>query len=185
MANTPPPFWDDDAPPRKPKKKRPWLRWLLEALVIVAIIVGVRTWQQRGMLEGEAPDFTRTALSGETIRLDDYRGKPVMLHFWASWCPMCELEQSSISALSKDRKVITIAFQSGGAEEVQRYMERKGISDWVTLVDEDGSLSQQYGVKGVPTSYILDAEGIIRFREVGLTSGWGLRLRLWLADWLV
>ncbi len=166
-------------------KKRRWLRWLLEALVIVVIIVGVRTWQQRGMLEGEAPDFERTALSGEVIHLDDYRGQPVMLHFWASWCPMCELEQSSISGIAKDWKVITVAFQSGGTEEVQRYMERKAITEWVTIVDEDGSLSGQYGIKGVPTSYVLDEEGVIRFREVGLTSGWGLRLRLWLADWLV
>ncbi len=166
-------------------KKRPWLRWALEALVILAIIFGVRAWQQRGMLDGEAPDFERTALNGDVIHLDNYRGKPVLLHFWASWCPMCELEQGSISGIAKDWKVITIAFQSGGAEEVQRYMEREKITEWVTIVDEDGSLSGQYGIKGVPTSYVLDEEGIIRFREVGLTSGWGLRLRLWMADWLV
>lgn len=166
-------------------KKRRWLRWSLEALIILAIIFGVRTWQQHGMLEGEAPDFERTALSGAVIHLDDYRGQPVLLHFWASWCPMCELEQGSISSIAKDWKVITVAFQSGGEEEVQRYMERKNITEWVTIVDADGSLSGQYGIKGVPTSYVLDEEGVIRFREVGLTSGWGLRLRLWMADWLV
>jgi hypothetical protein len=61
-------------------------------------------------------------------------------------------------------------------------MERKGITEWVTVVDEDGKLAEQYGIHGVPTSYVLDGEGNIRFREVGLTSGWGLRLRLWLAE---
>lgn len=176
---------DDVGHDEETPKKRRWLRWLLEGLVILAIIVGIRTWQHRGMLDGEAPDFERIALSGETIRLDDYRGKPVLLHFWASWCPMCELEQGGITDISKDWKVITIAFQSGGEEETQRYLERKGITDWVTVVDEDGSLSGQYGIRGVPSSYVLDEEGIIRFREVGLTSEWGLRLRLWLADWLV
>ena len=169
----------------KQPTKRPWLRWLLEGIIILAIIFGLRTWQQRTMLVGEAPDFERPTLSGEILRLDNYRGKPVLLHFWASWCPLCELEQGSITTLAKDWKVITVAFQSGGKEEVQRYMERKGITDWVTIVDEDGSLAAQYGINGVPSNYVLDEEGMIRFREVGLSSGWGLRLRLWLADWLV
>lgn len=172
---------DSDAP----GKRRRWLRWLLEGLIIFAIIFGLRTWQQRGMLEGEAPDFERVSLNGGGIHLDDYRGQPILLHFWASWCPMCELEQDSITAISKDWKVITVAFQSGGKDEVQRYLERKKLTGWITVVDEDGSLAAQYGIRGVPTSYVLDAEGSIRFREVGLTSGWGLRLRLWLADLLV
>ncbi|MEZ5479684.1 MAG: hypothetical protein R3E95_20065 [Thiolinea sp.] len=52
-------------------------------------------------------------------------------------------------------------------------MERKGIDNWVTIVDNEGELASQYGVIGVPTSYIIDKNGAIRFREVGLTSGWG------------
>ena len=166
-------------------KKRPWLRWLLETVIIVSLIFGFRAWQHRGLVEGEAPDFERTALNGEVIHLDNYRGKPVLLHFWASWCPICELEQGSITAISKDWKVITVAFQSGGKEEVQRYMERNGITDWVTIVDEDGTLTSKYGIHAVPTTYVLDAEGTIQFRESGITTGWGLRLRLWLANWLV
>lgn len=168
----------------EPKKRR-WVRWLVEFLVIMLIIFAIRAWQHRGMLDGEAPDFEHKALSGANIHLDNYRGKPVLLHFWASWCPMCEMEQGSISAISKDWPVITVAFQSGGEDDVERYMERKDITSWTTIVDEDGSLAEKFGIHGVPTSYVLDAEGTIRFREVGLTSGWGLRIRLWLADLLV
>ncbi|QTR50052.1 protein disulfide oxidoreductase [Candidatus Thiothrix anitrata] len=164
------------------RKPRRWLRWTIEILVIVAIIFGVRAYQQRDMIDGIAPNFERGSLNGSVVRLSDYQGKPHLLHFWASWCPMCEFEQGSISAIAKDHPIITVAFQSGNSEEVQRYMERKEITEWITVVDEDGKLSEQYGIHGVPTTYVLDAQGNIRFREVGLTSGWGLRLRLWLTD---
>lgn len=168
----------------KPRKHR-WIRWLIDIAIIMAVIFAVRAWQQHGMQDGEAPDFEYATLNGETIHLDNYRGQPVLLHFWASWCPMCELEQGSISAISKDWKVITVAFQSGGVDEVERYMERKEITSWTTIVDESGELAGKYGVRGVPASYVIDAEGTIRFREVGITSGWGLRIRLWLASLLV
>lgn len=165
----------------QPKKRR-WLRWVIEAMLIMALIIGVRTWQQRGMLAGEAPNFEQITLAGKTVQLTDYRGKPVLLHFWATWCPMCALEQDSVSALAKDWPVLTVAFQSGDKEEVQRFITKQQLQAWNVIVDEDGKLATQFGVHGVPTSYILDAKGKIRFREVGLTSSWGLRLRLWLAS---
>lgn len=161
--------------------RRRWVRWVVELAVIAAIIFGVRAWQQRGMVEGVAPDFERITLNGAPLKLADYRGKPLLLHFWADWCPMCEFEQSSISGIAEDYPVVTVAFQSGDADAVKAYTERKGIAHWTTIVDEDGTLSEQYGIHGVPTSYVLDAHGNIRFREVGLTSGWGLRIRLWWA----
>lgn len=186
MDNSPPPpIWDDEPAPAKPKRKRPWLRWLAELGIFLLIISAIFAWKKQGMREGEAPDFTRQTLSGEQLRLDDLRGKPVLLYFWASWCPVCELQQGNISAIHQDWPVVTVAFQSGGITEVERYMEREGIMAWRTIVDEDGTLGQLYGVQGVPALFVVDEEGTIRFREVGWTSEWGLRLRLWLADWLV
>jgi len=166
----------------KPRKKRPWLRWSIELLIIVALIAGIRMWQQRSLVDGVAPDFSREALDGQVVQLADYKGKPAMLHFWATWCPMCELEQGGISKIANDWPVVTVAYQSGDKEEVQRYIERNKLENWTVIVDESGELSQQYGVKGVPTNYILDAESNIRFREVGLSSSWGLRFRLWLSE---
>lgn len=167
----------------KPQRRR-WVRWLLEAGVFIIIIFAFRAWQHRGMADGVASDFEREALSGGAVHLADYRGKPLLLHFWASWCPMCALEQGSITDIAEENQVVTIAFQSGSAEEVKRYVEREQLTDWVTVVDEDGKLAALYGVHGVPTTYVLDADGVIRFREVGITSEWGLRARLWLAGLL-
>lgn len=165
----------------QPKKRR-WLRWLIELILIILLIVGVRAWQQRGMLSGQAPGFEQITLNGKAVQLSHYRGSPVLLHFWATWCPMCALEQDSISALQQDWQVITVAFQSGDKEEVKRFIDKHQLNQWDVIVDEDGKLSQQFGIQGVPTSYVIDAKGKIRFREVGLTTGWGLRLRLWLAN---
>lgn len=165
------------------KRSRPWVKWGIEITIVLALIFGIRAWQQRTLIVGEAPIFNEVGLKGEEVALIDYRGKPMLLHFWASWCPICEIEQGSISkVVEQGWPMVTVAYSSGEAEEVKRYMERKGISNWVTIVDNDGELARQYGVIGVPTSYILDNEGSIRFREVGPSSSWGLRLRLWWAD---
>ncbi|MEZ5534646.1 MAG: redoxin domain-containing protein [Thiolinea sp.] len=164
------------------RKKRRWLVWLFELMIIVAIVLAIRTYQQRTLISGEAPVFDEVTLQGEQISLENYQGRPVMLHFWASWCGTCEFEQNSISGLGKDWPLVTVAYSSGEAEEVRRYMERKGIDNWTTIVDNDGELAQEYGVIAVPTSYVLDKAGQIRFREVGLSSGWGLRLRMWFTE---
>ena len=155
---------------------------MLEIIILLAIVFAVRAWYQRTLVSGEAPDFDEITLQNEQIMLADYRGKPLMLHFWASWCATCEFEQDSISRIHADWPVVTVAFSSGETEEVSRYVERKGIGQWSTIVDSNGELTGQYGVMAVPTTFIIDGKGVIRFKEVGLTSGWGLRFRLWLTE---
>lgn len=169
--------------PSKPvKKKRRWLRLLIEALIIIAIIFAIRGWQQKDLVTGIAPPFQSVMLDGKTVNLIDYNGKPLLLHFWASWCPFCKFEESSINNIQKDWSVLTVAFQSGDKTEVVKHMKERQIDSWPTIVDQDSRLAELFGVKGVPTSYIIDGNGNIRFTEVGLTSGWGLRARLWWAD---
>lgn len=168
------------APAKRPRR---WVKWGIELAIVLALIFGLRAWQQRTLIVGEAPAFNEIDLKGQEISLAAYRGKPLLLHFWASWCPICEIEQSGISKVVESGwPMVTVAYSSGEAEEVKRYMERKGINNWVTIVDNDGELARQYGVVGVPTSYVLDDEGNISFREVGASTSWGLRLRLWFAE---
>lgn len=164
------------------KKKRRWLRLMLEILIIVALVFAIRMWQQKELVSGVSPDFQSVMLTGETVALENYRGKPLVLHFWASWCPFCKFEESSLSSLKEDWQVLTVAYQSGDKAEVMKHMKERNIEDWPTVVDADSHLADLFGVKGVPTTYILDGDGNIRFTEVGLTSGWGLKARLWWAD---
>ena len=164
------------------KKKRKWLRLSLEVVIIVAIIFGIRVWQQKDLVSGVSPSFQSVKLDGTTVNLEDYNGKPLLLHFWASWCPFCKLEEGSITKIQKDWPVLTVAYQSGDKEEVLKHLQERNIQAWPVIIDQDSRLAELFGVKGVPTSYIIDGNGNIRFTEVGLTSGWGLRTRLWWAD---
>lgn len=159
---------------------RRWLLLAAEILVLLVILFGIRAWTQRDLVGGAAPGFQSQLLGGEQVSLTDYRGRPLLLHFWASWCRVCRLEQGAIRAVAQDWPVLTVAMHSGDAGSVRRYLTEQGLS-WATIVDEEGVLARRYGVRGVPTSFVLDPNGEIRFREVGYTTAWGLRARLWLA----
>lgn len=162
-------------------KKRKWLRIFFEVVIIAALIFGIRAWQHKDMASGSAPPFQSVLIDGKTVNLEDYRGEPLLLHFWAEWCPFCKLEENTITGLQDDWQVLTVAYQSGDKEEVQKHMKKQEIESWPTIIDQDSRLADSYGVKGVPTSLVLDGNGNIRFTEIGLTSSWGLRARLWWA----
>jgi thiol-disulfide isomerase/thioredoxin len=160
-------------------RKRRWLRLGIELAVIVALVLGVRAYMQRDVAQGLSPPIDAVLLGGEPISLADLRGEPVLVHFWASWCRICRLEEASIAAIARDHQVVTVAMQSGGADAVQHYLDERGV-DIPVVVDEFGVLAQRWGVRAVPTSFILDREGAIRHVEVGFTTETGLRARLWL-----
>jgi thiol-disulfide isomerase/thioredoxin len=162
----------------RPRHK--WQRVLLEILIMLALVLGVRAYMQIGTASGPAPALTEVMLDGHPVSLAGLRGEPVLVHFWASWCPICRAEEGNIAAVARHHRVLTVAMQSGDAAAVRRYMQERG---WQvpTIVDASGALARTYGVRGTPTSFIIDGQGQIRFVEIGYTTEWGLRARLWLA----
>ena len=161
--------------------RRRVLRHAVEVVVVLAIILGVRAWQQQGVVSGPAPELAGVLLNGkEHFSLAAMHGQPVLVHFWATWCPVCRAEQGSIEALAKEYPVITVAMQSGGAEAVIAHLTKEALS-FPVLNDPDGTIAAQWGARVVPTSFVVDGAGRIRFVEVGYTTGIGLRARLWLA----
>ena len=161
-------------------KHRRWLIWGAEILFFVVLFFAVKAWVQRDMISGEAPPLAGVDLHGQEVSLADYRGQTVLVHFWATWCRICRLEQGSIESLSRSWPVLTVATQSGWADEVAEHMAENGLTHTVIL-DPDGALAARYGVRGVPSSFVVDGNGEIRFRESGFTTNWGLRARLWMA----
>jgi thiol-disulfide isomerase/thioredoxin len=165
----------------KISRAKKWRGYAINVLVIMTLIVGIRAWQQRDMISGAAPVLHGETLAGLPYILPAHPGKPVLVHFWATWCPICRAEQDSIAAIARDHAdVITVAMQSGGTEEVSLHMREQGL-DFPVVNDPDGRLSSAWGVHAVPASFIISPDGRISFVEVGYTTGIGLRLRLWLA----
>lgn len=157
------------------------VQFLLWVLVFALVYFGAQQYQKRNLVSGTVPDYSAPMLQGAYFDSRDIDGKPYVLHFWASWCPICRFEQNTIQALSRDHQVISVAMQSGSREEVRAYMQEQGL-DFMTLLDEEGRLASRFGIRGVPTTLLINRKGEIAFREVGYTTEWGLRLRLWLME---
>lgn len=161
------------------RSKKVW-RWLRDLALLVVVFLAIRAYQQRDLPRGAAPALSGVALRGREVSLEDYRGRPVLLHFWATWCGVCRAEQSSIDAIARTLPVLSVASRSGGASEVRAYVQQHGVVPSVVL-DASGALARRYGVHAYPTTFVLDAEGEIQFREVGYTTELGLRARMWFA----
>ena len=167
----------------KPSLKERAVSIFKNIIFFLVIFLILQTFMQRNMAKGIAPTFDTTSINGKSIDLDGYQGKPLLLHFWASWCPKCKFEEGTISDMNNDRdQVMTVAFQSGGANDVKQFLMKRNTQEWPVIVDQDGSLAEKYGVTGVPATFFIDSKGIIRFKTMGLTSQWGMKVRMWLTS---
>lgn len=152
-----------------------WRKLVLEFLVIVLLFFGIRYYQHQEILQGEALVIEGTLLNGAQLDWSAYQGKPLLIHFWATWCSICRFEEQSIQSISKDYNVLSIASWS---DDTRDYMLKQGLS-FTTLEDINGEWAIRYGVKAVPASFMVNSEGNIEFIETGYSSEIGLRLRLW------
>lgn len=159
-----------------------WVQNLLWFAAMLAIFLVLRPYMQGEVAEGKAPNFVAASLTGKQIDLKNVQQKPVLIHFWATWCPICEVELEGIEEISKDYQVIKIATSSGSREELLNYAKTNNMNPDNIVNDQNGSLMKLYGAKAVPASFILDQKGNIQFIEVGFTTTLGLRLRLWSLD---
>ena len=118
----------------------------------------------------EAPVFTLRAPDGSIHSLKDYRGKVVLLNFWATWCPPCRREMPSIEALwrgVKELGVIVLGVHVGPSMEAARvYAQRSGLT-FPVLVDDTKEVSYHYGVRSMPTTVIVGPEGHVEYVAFG------------------
>lgn len=163
------------------KRRKPrWRGWLRDGLLVLAVIVAVQWWQSRDLVHGQAPPLVGLLVDGSAYQLDAGSG-PTLVHFWATWCPVCRLEQDGIDDLADDYPVISIATTSGTPEELAAYLAEHAL-DMPVLMDESGELARAWGVSGVPATFLVDRAGRIAHAGVGYAPAIGWRLRMWWAD---
>lgn len=128
-------------------------------------------------------DLNKDSLEIKSFKLIDNRtydiltNKPIIVYFWATWCPTCKFEAANIEKISKDYEVITIAVQSGTKKEIENYLKENSLT-FKVVNDKDGTLSKKFNIKAFPTTFIYDKDKNLRFTEVGYTTTAGLYSRM-------
>ncbi|MGB0468827.1 MAG: protein disulfide oxidoreductase [Pontibacterium sp.] len=166
-----------------------WFSQVITLLLIVVVITAVSLYQQRNMASDFAPELVAVTLSGERYDLSEqYKQGPVLVYFWGSWCGICSLTSPAISDIAQDvagsgSSVLTVALSSGDSHEVQAYLDKHNYS-FTTLNDNTGEISRRWGVAVTPSIFYLNTKGKIVLVSSGLSSEWGMRIKLWLARFL-
>jgi len=123
-----------------------------------------------------APDFTLSTLDGAEVTLSDLRGKPVLINFWASWCPPCRLEMPELIRIYEAHKDedfvilgVDLTFQDAIAD-VEAFVEEFNMT-FPVLLDKTGEVGRSYRLLGIPMSVFIDRQGIIRRIHIGAMTG--------------
>jgi cytochrome c biogenesis protein CcmG, thiol:disulfide interchange protein DsbE len=149
---------------------------LLSVFIIIAFITVSSVFAQNIKEGSAAPDFTLTLSTGKQIKLSDYKGKAVLLHFWATWCPPCRAELPEMNKLAekitteKDAELSFLAVCVSDEEKSRAAFMKKNNFTFTGGVDKDGSVARKYEVQGIPTSILISADGKIEKIQVGAMS---------------
>ena len=135
-------------------------------------------------LEGKpAPDFSLRSLEGVAVSLEALRGKPVLLDFWATWCPPCVKALPHIQAIHQEFEasgLVVLGINSEPPDKPRSFLRTNGYT-FTTLTDQGGRTGAAYGVRGIPTTLVIDSDGIVRSHTVGYKTEAELRQALTLA----
>lgn len=127
-----------------------------------------------GTVNKAAPAFTLQTLDGTPVSLEQYKGKVVVLNFWASWCVPCKEENPALTDMweryrGTDVVLLGIVFQDS-RDAARAYSARLGNS-WPSAFDDTGRVALSYGVFGPPETYFIGPDGIIAGRHIGPIDG--------------
>lgn len=149
----------------------------LFGFLVIALIAG---WALFGMLDGQrsdnqlpsallnkpAPSTILPDLDSQQIDLSQFKGHPILVNYFASWCAPCRAEAPALALLSKRIKIVGIAYKDRN-EDTQKFLTEYGNPFGAVLVDKDGMAAISWGVYGVPETFVLDSSGTVLLRHAG------------------
>ncbi len=152
---------------------------LLTLILLIVILTPVTEldaelfspWVIERLVGKEVPEFTAKDLSGNNVTLSSFKGRPILLNFWATWCPNCRDERPYLNFLYreyKDRGLVIIAVSTDKSlQKLKEYMEREPVN-FIVLHDDSNKAAESYGVYSLPTSFLIDRRGIIKHKFIEL-----------------
>jgi len=153
-------------------------KWILGAIAVAAVgfflfVLFAKEGSRNKIINvgDSAPEFRLSSLDGKEVSLSDLRGKVVLVHFWATWCPPCVEEMPMLDKLNrefagKDFEILAVSVDQNGAAAVQRFMEKNKLNLPV-LLDPKSSIAGRYGTFKFPETYVLDRTGVVRYKVIG------------------
>jgi cytochrome c biogenesis protein CcmG/thiol:disulfide interchange protein DsbE len=155
-------------------------RWLpLAVFAALAVLLAAGVWMSRKpdrdalpspLIGKPAPAFALPVLHepSRTVRLQDLRGQPFLLNVWGSWCVECRVEHPVLTRFAETRRVRVVGYNwKDEPADALRWLAQFGNPYWVVLSDVEGRAAIDWGIYGAPETFLVDADGIIRWKHVG------------------
>lgn len=141
----------------------------------VALFIALFTGQALAVgLQDEAPDFTLKSLDGGNLRLEEYRGQVVLINFWASWCGPCRQEMPLLDRLHhryEDTGFAVLGINvEGDSDSAQEIVDKTKVT-FPILIDVGQKVSELYNLEAMPSTVVVDRDGVIRYIHLGYKPG--------------
>lgn len=156
------------------------MRWMpLAVFAAIAVLMAAGVWLSRRpdrealpspLIDKPAPQFALPSLHEpqRTVTLRDLRGAPFVLNVWGSWCPSCRDEHPVLTRFSERKRVRVVGFNwKDEREDALRWLEQFGNPYWLVIADIEGKAAIDWGIYGAPETFLVDANGTIRWKHVG------------------
>lgn len=162
------------------EKIKKYIKEIVKYSILLIIALNIISYYKSQDLNKEKfPYNSFKLLNGSNYDLDNT--KPTLVYFWATWCPICKFQSPNIEELSKNYQVVTIASQSGSKEEIENYLKENKFT-FKVIDDIYNDFAYRFNIKAYPTTLIYDKNGNLKFSDVGYTSEFSLKLKLWWAN---